>query len=402
MKKFLKAKPIIETLVKNGHEAYFVGGAVRDYLLNRPIHDVDIATSAEPQIVQSLFKNVIPVGIEHGTVMIVCKDEAYEVTTFRKESDYSDFRRPNEVTFISNLHEDLKRRDFTMNAIAMTKHFEIIDPFNGRQDIRDKRIRTVGSPVERFKEDPLRILRAVRFVAQLNFSIERKTLQAIDEMKAYLAHLSIERMAQEFEKLMLSPNGAKALSLIADHSLHLFLPGLKNCQLEIKIIAKHPIRHLKEAREAWALLLYFIDEEPRTFLKMWKRSNQIMKQVEALLHALNRKTSNDPWDPYLFYTLGEELGRSYAILYSIIHRQPVQENMEKFNAIYSQLPIKCRKDLAVDGNDLIAAANKKPGPWIKEALTHVEQLIISGKLNNDKQKIRKWVKHWHNQSEKNC
>lgn len=397
---FLQAKPILDRLHEHGYEAYFVGGAVRDYILKQPIHDIDIATSATPDAVQAIFSHVIPVGIKHGTVVVVHEGQAYEVTTFRKESDYEDFRRPNEVEFISNLHEDLKRRDFTMNAIAMSRDLEIIDPFDGTKDIHNKLIRTVGSPYERFQEDPLRILRAVRFVAKLDFSIEKETLKAMDEMKTYIAHLSVERITQEFEKLLLGKASQKALKLIADYDIHLYLPGLKNHKAEIETIAKLPLSSVKEPREGWALLLYYVKEKPKPFLKAWKQSNRLIKDVETLLHALNNYQQK-PWDPVLFYKLGWDLSLSYIRIFSIMNEQPAEENIEKLKAIYEKLPIKNRNELAVNGNDLIAMTNKNRGPWIKKLLSDIETSIINGKLANDKNEIRKWVLRWHEQSEKN-
>lgn len=397
---FLKAKPILDRLHEHGYEAYFVGGSVRDYILKQPIHDIDIATSAPPDAVQTIFKHVIPVGIKHGTVVVVHEGQAYEVTTFRKESDYEDYRRPNEVEFISNLHEDLKRRDFTMNAIAMSRDLEIIDPFDGTKDIHNKLIRTVGSPYERFQEDPLRILRAVRFVAKLDFSIEKETLKAMDEMKKYIAHLSVERITQEFEKLLLGKANQKALKLIADYDIHLYLPGLKNSKAEIEKIAQLPLSFVKEPREGWALLLYFLNEQPKPFLKEWKQSNKLIKDVETLLNALNNY-KKEPWNPFLFYKLGWELSLSYARIVSMMNEQPVDKNIEKLKAIYEKLPIKNRNELAVNGNDVIAMANKKRGPWINQLLTGIEKAIINGKLANDKNEIRKWVLRWHKRSEKN-
>lgn len=397
---FVKAKPILDRLHEHGYEAFFVGGAVRDYILKQPIHDIDIATSATPDAVQAIFSHVIPVGIKHGTVVVVHEGQAYEVTTFRKESDYEDYRRPNEVEFISNLHEDLKRRDFTMNAIAMSRDLEIIDPFDGTKDIHNKLIRTVGSPYERFQEDPLRILRAVRFVSKLDFSIEKETLKAMDEMKKYIAHLSVERITQEFEKLLLGKANQKALKLIADYDIHLYLPGLKNCKCEIEQIAKLPLSSIKEAREGWALLLYFINEQPKPFLKEWKHSNKLIKDVETLLHALN-KYKHKLWHPYLFYKLGWELSVSCVRIFSIMNEQAVEENIEKLKTIYENLPIKNRNELAVNGNDLISMSDRKRGPWMKNLITDIEKAIVSGKLANDKNEIRKWVLRWHKQSEKN-
>src|SRR3954451_24281467 len=158
---FKKAIPLLEVIEKAGFEAYFVGGCVRDYLLGKKIADVDIATSATPQEIKTIFSKTIDVGIEHGTVVVIWDKETYELTTFRSDGEYTDFRRPSEVTFIRSLEEDLKRRDFTMNSMAMDKEGRLIDPFSGRKAIQNKIIETVGAAPDRFHEDALRMMRAI-------------------------------------------------------------------------------------------------------------------------------------------------------------------------------------------------------------------------------------------------
>ena len=168
---FEQAKPLLEQLEHHGYQAYYVGGCVRDYLMERPIHDIDITTSATPDEVEALFDKTIPVGKEHGTINVVYQGENYEITTFRAEAEYTDHRRPSEVYFVRELYEDVKRRDFTMNALAMDTDYQLHDYFNGRADIQHKLIRTVGEAQERFDEDALRILRGLRFQAQLGLSL---------------------------------------------------------------------------------------------------------------------------------------------------------------------------------------------------------------------------------------
>lgn len=173
---FEEARPIMRAIEDAGYEAYFVGGSVRDTILGHAIHDVDIATSAYPEEIKKIFNHTVDTGIEHGTVMILDHGEGYETTTFRTESGYQDFRRPDEVTFVRSLKEDLKRRDFTINALAMRENGEVIDLFNGLDDLDNHIIRTVGEAYERFHEDALRMMRAVRFAGQLNFKIEQKNI----------------------------------------------------------------------------------------------------------------------------------------------------------------------------------------------------------------------------------
>src|SRR3954463_2172771 len=199
---FLKAIPLLEKVEKAGFEAYFVGGCVRDFILGKKIADVDIATSATPLEIKEIFLKTIDVGIEHGTVIVLWEKDTYELTTFRSDGEYTDFRRPSDVKFIRSLEEDLKRRDFTMNSMAMDKKGQIIDPFNGQEAIKNKMIETVGSAIIRFHEDALRMMRAVRFVSQLSFSIELNTSMALKEHASLLEKVSIERKTVEFEKLL--------------------------------------------------------------------------------------------------------------------------------------------------------------------------------------------------------
>ena len=213
------ALTIIETIEKAGFEAYIVGGCVRDLLMNRTPHDWDITTSAKPEQVKKIFRRTYDTGIKHGTVTVILNEEHYEVTTYRIEGEYKDYRRPAEVSFVEDITLDLSRRDFTMNAIAYHPVRGFVDPYKGQEDIGRKLIRSVRSAVERFTEDALRILRAVRFSAQLGFEIEADTLEGIKTCKELLKHISKERIRDEFLKICLSPrpehiNALKELGLL--------------------------------------------------------------------------------------------------------------------------------------------------------------------------------------------
>ena len=197
-------KKIIEILEANGHEAYAVGGCVRDTLLLREPGDWDVTTSAKPEEVKELFSHTIDTGIEHGTVTVMMNHVGYEVTTYRIDGEYEDARHPKEVTFTSNLVEDLKRRDFTINAMAYNESSGLVDEFDGLGDLEKGIIRCVGDPMERFSEDALRMLRAVRFAAQLGFSIEENTKAAIRKLAPTIAKVSVERIAVELVKILAS------------------------------------------------------------------------------------------------------------------------------------------------------------------------------------------------------
>ena len=220
------AKHIIDTLENRGFEAYVVGGCVRDMLLGREPEDWDITTSAKPNEVKSMFRRTVDTGIEHGTVTVLIKDESFEVTTYRMDGVYEDHRHPKEVTFTPNLEEDLKRRDFTINAMAYNVKDGVIDLFGGQQDLKKGIIRCVGDAMERFDEDALRMLRGIRFAGQLRFEIESDTLSAIKRLSHTLVNVSAERIRVELTKLLIS-DGADRLSLAYETGLSkYFLPEL--------------------------------------------------------------------------------------------------------------------------------------------------------------------------------
>lgn len=198
------AKKILDTMHEAGFEAYVVGGCVRDAILGREPGDWDITTNAVPADIKRLFKRTVDTGIEHGTVTVMFGKEGYEVTTYRIDGKYEDSRHPSEVTFTKNLVEDMKRRDFTINAMAYNEQEGLIDKFGGIEDLNNKLIRCVGEPRERFSEDALRIMRAVRFSAQLDYDIEEKTRDAIKELSPTLEKISAERIQVELVKLLLS------------------------------------------------------------------------------------------------------------------------------------------------------------------------------------------------------
>lgn len=220
---------IIQELEKCGHEAYMVGGCVRDSVLGRKPHDYDICTSATPdEILQAFpYEEIIPTGLQHGTVTILINKEPFEVTTYRIDGDYSDNRRPDNVTFTKNLVEDLRRRDFTINAMAYNPKTGLIDPFNGMEDIKYKKIRCVGFAEDRFNEDALRILRAIRFEAQLNFAGLPETMFEIERQYERLKNISIERINSEFCKIVASEQFCVELVLYPN-VFSLFIPELKD------------------------------------------------------------------------------------------------------------------------------------------------------------------------------
>ncbi|WP_416277391.1 CCA tRNA nucleotidyltransferase, partial [Paenibacillus timonensis] len=210
----VQGENVLRVLRDGGHRAFFVGGCVRDELMGRPVHDMDIATSAKPGEVVRLFDRTVPTGIQHGTVTVLMEGHAFEVTTFRKESDYADHRRPGSVEFVDAVSEDLRRRDFTMNAIARGLNGELIDPYGGRMDIERGLIRCVGVAEERFEEDALRMMRAVRFASTFGFRPVKSLWKALIAGKDKLGYIATERVRMELEKIVLGPDPLRGLALL--------------------------------------------------------------------------------------------------------------------------------------------------------------------------------------------
>ncbi len=206
-------RPFLTALEAAGFEAYLVGGCVRDWLLGRPVHDLDITTNASPAQIAAVFAHTVPTGVRHGTVTAFVGEVRAEITTYRTEGAYLDARHPSSVQFVQSLEEDLRRRDFTINAMARDRRGRLVDLFGGQEDLRRGRIRCVGVPEERFSEDALRILRAVRFSAQLGFTVEQATAAAAARCAPLCEKLSAERVREELEKTLCSPNPARLSEL---------------------------------------------------------------------------------------------------------------------------------------------------------------------------------------------
>ena len=220
---------ILDALEAQGHTAYLVGGAVRDLLLGKAPHDYDIATSARPAEIKAIFKKTIDTGLAHGTVTVLEDKKAYEVTTFRTDGSYQDSRHPEQVFFVDSIEEDLSRRDFTVNAMAYHPERGLIDPFGGRADLEAQLLRTVGNPELRFREDALRMLRAIRFSATLDFSVDAATLAAIKKCALLIRRVSAERVRSELDKLLLSLHPDRLYLLHESGLMRYLLPEVEVC-----------------------------------------------------------------------------------------------------------------------------------------------------------------------------
>lgn len=387
---FEKAKPIIKTILDHGYEAYFVGGCVRDFLLNRPIGDIDITTSATPEVIMKIFPRVIPVGIDHGTVIVRYQHESYEVTTFRLDGKYSDYRHPDSVTFISNIEEDLKRRDFTINAMAMDIDGNIIDLFGGQEDLSNQQIRTVGCGYDRFLEDPLRILRAIRFSSQLGFSIENNTLDAIQRVKDKMTNIAVERIAKELEKTFAGTENYKGIHYLIQTGVQDYLPLFGRYPSMLQQVTKG-IRPLVTLSETVAYLhLLQPDIAIRTFIDEWKCSNTTRREAMMIADAYHHFKENGI-DEWIAYQLPPSLYEGFIHVLNSIEGSSAEA--AELYRLYEKLPIQERKDLAVDGKDILDIfPQRKKGPWIKELLNNIEKMVVFGQLENNKEQIKEWIR----------
>lgn len=381
------AVPVLERINQAGFEVYFVGGCVRDTLLRRPLHDVDLATSAYPQEIKQIFPQTIDTGIEHGTVTVIYQKKAYEITTFRTESGYQDYRRPDKVEFVRSLKEDLKRRDFTINALAMNAQGEIIDLFAGIADLQQRQIRAVGVAADRFHEDALRMLRAVRFQAQLNFTIEKQTLAGIKTNAALLSHIATERIREEFIKLMEGSNRQAGLISLYQTQLYRFCPGLAT--YDFPKILQFAAGQIADEATVWSFLAYLGKlkrAQVRPFLRQWKVANNNIKLVQTVIELLDNYQGSN-WQLYI---AGQAATATAA---QVLRLTSQQELAEQLIEQYQDLPLKSPHQLAINGQQIMQVLNLSPGPQIGQYLKQTQQAIVAGQLVNDYQTIVNYLKN---------
>ncbi|WEK55728.1 MAG: CCA tRNA nucleotidyltransferase [Candidatus Cohnella colombiensis] len=393
---------VVGELVNDGHEAYLVGGCVRDRMLGRPLHDIDITTSALPEQVMKLFSRTIPTGLQHGTVTVLEGGLVFEVTTFRQEFGYSDARRPDEVAFVLDVREDLARRDFTFNAMAVGLDHEVIDPFGGRNDLQARIVRCVGHANERFSEDALRILRAIRFGAELGFELAAEVWEGITLQRQRLSQVAMERVGTEWDKMMSGANPELAYHWLQQSGLlaHLKeqLPQqLVDYQMSDRAIT-HKITSIVDVDLRWAALLTSAGlsvEQSLQFgrsLRFSSRRGQRIASVVGFSQMLQFDANHERctfarehWiDAVLAY------GISTAEDWHKIYRTETSTEYEWLASI----PITVVSQLAIKGNELSKQLNKPPGPWIAQILQHLLAEVAHGRLANERDALLRIASTW--------
>lgn len=383
-------RQILFTLQARGHLAYLVGGCVRDVIMEITPQDWDICTSALPEEVLELFPGSMPTGIRHGTVTVVIGSKSSEVTTFRTEGDYRDHRRPDSVTFVSDLITDLSRRDFTMNAIALSADGMIADPFDGVSDIAKRTIRCVGEPKLRFTEDALRMFRALRFSARLGFTIEYDTMQAIEQCAPLAAELAPERVRDEIEKILLTTRPETMSAAISFGLMKKYISGAGWKTPNFADIADMPRKALTRW-VAFAIMLrkYGYIPSARDFLiqlRLDGRTIRCCADAEVLL------SQEPPRDDLGWKKMLNRYGvdtvtcavQTYAVIYGI-DREKELKNILKSGECFSL------KHLAVTGDDLLALGLK--GPELGEMLKFLLEYVMEYPDNNKREILLELAKY---------
>ena len=428
----VNAEKILRVLENQGFEAFIVGGCVRDSILGRRPDDWDITTSARPEQVKALFRRTVDTGLKHGTVTVLMDKESYEVTTYRIDGEYEDGRHPKEVAFTASLEEDLKRRDFTINAMAYHPDRGLVDLFHGMDDIRAEIIRCVGNPLERFGEDALRILRAVRFSAQLGFSIEEETKKGIEELAPNLKLVSAERIQTELVKLLVSPHPDYFLTAYETGITRQFLPEFDACMEtgqntphHCLSVGLHTLQSLLNIRPDKVLRLTMLlhdigkpavkktDENGRDHFKMHgpageKMASAILRRLKfdndtiskvcrlirwhddrpapdmcSVRRAVNR-IGEDIFPLYL------EVQRADMLAQSTYKREEKAARLEGVNECYRKILEEGQcvslKSMAVKGRDLIAAGYA-PGPELGKILNRLLEHVLEHPEDNEKDRL---------------
>ncbi len=382
-----KIERILQKINSAGYEAYIVGGCVRDCFLQRQPQDWDITTSAEPEQIKKIFNRTYDTGLQHGTVTVLWEGEHYEITTYRIEGKYDDCRHPNNVTFTKSLKEDLQRRDFTINAIAYHPQQGIKDYFLGQKHIEQKIIKGVGNATERFQEDALRMLRALRFSAQIGFDIEQSTYEALQQQKELIKKISVERIHDELEKMLLSKYLEKINLLWQSKLLNEISPILSQKMEQygeevIKQMKKSPFDRMIR----WTIFLQYMEaKQGEAFLKYLKFDNDTIKTVVPLLKHLKddivlgeyelRKKANE--------ITVEQLKR-LLLIQQIQQKQNIKQLQQCFDKILQRGDCITLKELAVTGEDLIKLGIAK-GKQIGNMLHFLLDVVHKNPEKNSKE-----------------
>lgn len=354
------ALKLLKEIVGHGYQAYIVGGFVRDYLLGIESNDIDINTNATPKEIKQIFSESSISSEDYGSVTLVKYNTRFEITTFRREIKYANNRKPVEIEYINDLYQDLIRRDFTINSICMDSDGNIIDLLGGRDDLAKRIVRCIGSSSAKFSEDALRMLRAVRFAAILNFSLDAEAILAIQKNKYLLLNLSYYRKKEELDKIFVSSNAKLGIKLLLDLGLadDLELSNLKNITYTDSLIG------------IWAIL-NVTDKYPFT------------NNEKSLIKDINYVLKHNNLDPYILY--------KYGLYVNSVASDIKGEDKKRVTKAYANMAIHKRSDLAITCDDIVRSLNKKPGSYLKDIYLDIEKEVLYRRLPNTEESIITYV-----------
>lgn len=351
---------LLKKIEDNGYVAYIVGGFVRDHLLGISSADIDICTNARPSDIRNIFKDSCLPNEAYGSITVVLKNVHFEITTFRREISYLNNRKPVEFEFIDDFLEDLKRRDFLINTLCMNKDGNIIDILNGKEDLSKREINTVGDSEYKFTEDSLRILRAIRFATILDFRLSSDVKQAIVKTKQYVKNLSYQRKKEELNKIFASKHVRYGVKLLLELGL--------DKELELYNLSK--INNFDDLMGIWAQL------DVEDLYPFSRNEKEIINNIKKALVL-------DNLNPIVLYKYGLYVNSIAASIKGIDKKEVTLK--------YNQLPIKGRSEIVVNGKDIMNILGTKPGAYLKELISKIEENILLGNLSNSKEEIIKYV-----------
>ncbi|RAW18505.1 CCA tRNA nucleotidyltransferase [Paenibacillus taichungensis] len=411
-----QSEQVLRTLNEKGYEAYWVGGCVRDELLERSVDDMDITTSASPEQVMELFADCIPTGLQHGTVTVRSGGFYFEVTTFRTESEYKDNRRPAAVQFVQDVKEDLQRRDFTMNALAMDRDGNIVDPFGGQSDIQDGRVRCVGSAAERFGEDALRMLRCVRFASVFDFKIAYNTWKGLVHQKDLLQHIAMERVRTEMVKMMAGPHPLRGLELLFRSQALEHVKAPINRERFNKALMFNMEQLMEEnVLLRWSMILIagrYTRAEADALLRKWTFSNDDRSringvlQVEELIRTVvqkqkDEKTLRSEWIVTVL-SCGRQATEDWLIIQrllpdgwrdqEVLHEEQIVVIQSQGSSWSQSMKVHELKDLQITGENVVQLLGRKGGPWLGQLMKYLLRETAIGNIANQHDMLTNEVK----------
>ncbi|MGF6353727.1 tRNA nucleotidyltransferase (CCA-adding enzyme) [Paenibacillus sp. 4624] len=401
-----QSENVLTRLNEQGFEAYWVGGCVRDEMLGRAVDDMDITTSASPEQVMALFDDCIPTGLQHGTVTVRSGGYYFEVTTFRTESEYQDNRRPAAVQFVKDIKEDLERRDFTMNALAMDVKGAIVDPFGGQVDIKQELVRCVGRAVERFGEDALRMLRCVRFASVFNFRIAYNTWKGLVDQRELLRHIAMERVRTEMVKMMAGPHPLKGLELLfRSRALEYVKAPVDSSRFNKDLLTG--LHHLagEHLLLRWSCVLLaggYNREEADKLLRLWTFSNEQrvritgVLQMEQLVSDFVEQCEDDKGlrENWILSVLhcGAQAANDWLLLQEQLPTQwrkgteQTHDRLLKVQTLAADwsrsMPVHAIKELEITGEQVLQLVERKGGPWLGQLMKHLLRETAIGNIMN--------------------